>query len=125
MTVVKGEAPFAYQGLDRVFHERARLGIVTSLAGHAEGLSFSELKALCDLTDGNLNRHLQVLEEAGFVRIDKGYEGRRPHTRCSLTGEGRARFSDYLRVLEEVVRTASSATRAPDTAGRGVPNPAG
>ncbi|WP_114954378.1 transcriptional regulator [Sphingosinicella terrae] len=112
MDAAKGEAPYAYQGLDRVFHERARLGIVTSLAGHSEGLSFGELKALCDLTDGNLNRHLQVLEEAGFIRIDKGYEGRRPHTRCTLTEQGRARFADYLRVLEEVVRTASTATRS-------------
>lgn len=111
MAAAESEAPFAYPGLDRVFHERARLGIVTSLAGHGEGLSFGELKALCDLTDGNLNRHLQVLEEAGFVRIDKGYQGRRPHTRCTLTEEGRARFSDYLRVLEEVVRTASTAAR--------------
>lgn len=103
------EPPYAYAGLDRVFHERARLGIVSSLAGHAEGLGFSELKALCGLTDGNLNRHLAVLEEAGFVALDKGYEGKRPLTRCRLTDEGRARFADYLAVLEEVVRKAARA----------------
>jgi len=103
------EAPYAYEGLDRIFHERARLGIVTSLAGHAEGLGFSDLKTLCGLTDGNLSRHLQVLEEAGFVAIDKGYEGKRPHTRCYLTEDGRARFGEYLDVLHEVLRKASRA----------------
>jgi len=108
------EARYAYDGLDRVFHEKARLGIVTSLAGHGDGLGFSELKALCGLTDGNLNRHLQVLEEAGFVRIEKTFEGRRPHTRCSLTDEGRLRFSAYLDVLERVLGEASRAARRPD-----------
>lgn len=107
------KAPYAYEGLDRVFHERARLGIVTSLAGHADGLGFSDLKALCGLTDGNLNRHLQVLEEAGFVTLTKGYEGKRPHTLCTLTDEGRARFADYLGVLQEVVRKASLASGDP------------
>jgi DNA-binding MarR family transcriptional regulator len=104
------QAPFAYDGLDRVFHEKARLGIVSSLAGHADGLRFSELKALCALTDGNLNRHLQVLEEAGYVAIEKGFEGRRPQTRCRLSDEGRARFSDYLAVLEAVLRRATQAS---------------
>jgi len=103
------EAPFAYEGLDRIFHERARLGIVTSLAGHAEGLGFAELKMLCGLTDGNLSRHLQVLEEAGLVNLDKGYEGKRPFTRCILTDTGRDRFAAYLDVLSEVVRKASQA----------------
>lgn len=101
------EAPYAYPGLDRVFHERARLGIMTSLAGHADGLGFSELKALCGLTDGNLSRHLAVLDEAGFVTIDKGYDGKRPVTRCRLSDEGRVRFGRYLDVLQEVLRTAS------------------
>ncbi len=102
-------APYAYGGLDRVFHEKARLGIASSLAGHADGLGFSELKALCGLTDGNLNRHLQVLDEAGFVTLEKGYEGKRPHTRCRLTEEGRLRFADYLSVLEQVLRQATRA----------------
>jgi len=111
MALSKGDAPFAYEGLDRVFHEKARLGIVSSLAGHADGLGFSELKSLCGLTDGNLNRHLQVLEEAGYVIIAKGYEGKRPCTRCRLSTEGRARFADYLAVLEDVLRNATTATR--------------
>jgi DNA-binding transcriptional ArsR family regulator len=83
-----GGAPYAYLGLDRLAHERARLGIVSSLAGRADGLGFSELKALCALTDGNLNRHLAVLEEAGVVALNKGYEGERPHTRCHMTEAG-------------------------------------
>lgn len=103
------EAPYAYAGLDRLFHERARLGIVTSLAGHVDGLGFLDLKALCGLTDGNLSRHLGVLEEAGLIALDKGYEGKRPVTRCRLTDEGRIRFAAYLDVLQEVVRKASSA----------------
>lgn len=63
------QAPCAYAGLDRVFHEKGRLGIVSSLAAQADGLTFSELEGLCALTDGNLSRHLQVLEEAGYVEI--------------------------------------------------------
>ena len=64
-------APYAFTGLDRLFHERARLGIVTSLAGHPDGLAFAELKRLCGLTDGNLNRHLTALEDAGCVSTMK------------------------------------------------------
>jgi len=108
--MANGSAPYAYDGLDRAFHEKARLGIVTSLAGHCDGLSFSELKALCGLTDGNLSRHLQVLEEAGLMRLDKGYEGRRPHTRCVLTDRGRDGFAAYLAELERVLRAATHAT---------------
>lgn len=111
MSKTKEQAPFAFSGLDRVFHEKARLGIVSCLAGHADGLGFSELKALCALTDGNLSRHLQVLEEAGCIHIEKGYEGRRPCTRCRLTAEGRRRFTDYLVVLEQVLKQVPRAGR--------------
>ena len=102
------KAPFAFHGLDRVFHEKARLGIVSSLIGHPDGLSFSDLKSLCDLTDGNLNRHLQVLEEAGCVQLVKGREGNRPRTLCILSDEGRCKFAEYLKVLEQVVHKASA-----------------
>jgi DNA-binding HxlR family transcriptional regulator len=71
----KTTAPFAYEGLSRVIHERARLSVLTSLMTHPRGLSFVELKRLCALTDGNLARHLQVLEEDGMVRITKDGEG--------------------------------------------------
>jgi DNA-binding HxlR family transcriptional regulator len=103
------EAPYSYDGLDRVIHEKARLSVMTSLISHPDGLAFNELKKLCGLTDGNLSRHVQVLAEAGLVAVHKGYEGNRPHTSCALTPAGRERFLEYLNVLEEVVRNASSA----------------
>jgi DNA-binding transcriptional ArsR family regulator len=102
-------ARFSYEGLDRVIHEKARLGVLTSLIAHSEGLAFADLKLLCGLTDGNLSRHLHVLQEAGLVKISKGYEGNRPHTTCRLTASGRRRFLDYLAVLERVVRDAAGA----------------
>jgi DNA-binding HxlR family transcriptional regulator len=102
-------APFSYDGLDRVIHEKARLGLLTSLMTHPKGLSFADLKQLCALTDGNLSRHLQVLQEAGLVEVIKGYEGNRPHTTCRLTKSGRKRFLDYLAVLEQLVRDAAKA----------------
>ena len=104
-------APYAYDGLDRVIHEKARLGLMTSLVSHPRGLAFGDLKKLCGLTDGNLSRHLQVLEEAGLVRLDKAYEGKRPLTTCHLTAGGRKRFLDYLSVLEKVVRDAAQSDR--------------
>ncbi|HEY4252864.1 MAG TPA: transcriptional regulator [Roseomonas sp.] len=106
------EAPFAYEGLDRTIHEKARLGVLTSLAGHPRGLSFADLKQLCGLTDGNLSRHLQVLQEAGLVDIAKTFEGVRPLTTCRMTPDGRRRFLDYLAVLERVVRDAAKAADA-------------
>jgi DNA-binding HxlR family transcriptional regulator len=109
-------ARFSYEGLDRVIHEKARLGVLTSLIGHPKGLAFADLKRLCDLTDGNLNRHLQVLQEAGLVEIVKGFERNRPHTICHLTAVGRQRFLDYLAVLERVVRDAAAAARVHDRA---------
>jgi len=80
---------FAYEGLERVLHEKARLGIMTSLVTRPEGLLFSELKRLCALTDGNLSRHLEVLREAGLVEVWKGFENRRPQTLCRLSADGR------------------------------------
>ena len=114
MAEIKQEAPFAYEGLDRVFHEKARLGIVSSLAVHADGLSFSDLKTLCGLTDGNLSRHLQVLEEAAYIIVEKGFEGKRPRTRCLLSSEGRTRFLEYLAVLERVLHKATKAAARPN-----------
>ncbi|MEZ5319773.1 MAG: transcriptional regulator [Vicinamibacterales bacterium] len=117
------EGRFAYEGLDRVLHEKARLGILTSLVTNPDGLRFSELKALCALTDGNLNRHLEVLRAAGLVEVWKGYEGRRPQTAVRLTPDGRRRFTAYLEELERVVRDAlPGAGHAP---GRQKPMPPG
>ena len=97
---------FAYEGLDRVLHEKARLGIMTSLVARPDGLLFGDLKRLCALTDGNLSRHLDVLHEAGLVEIWKGFENRRPQTLLRLSPEGRQRFLAYLEELEQVVRDA-------------------
>ena len=97
---------FSYDGLDRAFHEKARLGILTSLVSHPDGLKFGELRALCTLTDGNLSRHLEVLREAGLVEVWKGFENRRPQTLCRLSPEGRERFVAYLEQLEQVIRDA-------------------
>jgi DNA-binding MarR family transcriptional regulator len=106
-----GPGRFAYDGLDRVIHEKARLGVLTSLMSHPKGLAFADLKRLCGLTDGNLSRHLQVLEEAGLVDILKGYDEKRPQTLCRITANGRRRFLKYLSVLEQVVRDAADASK--------------
>src|SRR6476660_1815089 len=95
----KSEGRFAYEGLDRVIHERARLSVLTSLVAHPKGLVFGDLKAMCALTDGNLSRHLQVLQEAGLVAIQKGYQQNRPQTIVRITPEGRQRYLYYLGVL--------------------------
>jgi DNA-binding transcriptional ArsR family regulator len=111
----KSEGRFAYEGIDRVIHEKARLSIVASLASHSEGLLFNDLKDLCALTDGNLSRHLAVLHEAGVVDVKKSFMGNRPQTMCKLTGAGRKRFNEYVGELERVVSDAvkMDARRAP------------
>src|SRR4051794_14027383 len=86
---------FAYEGLDRAIHEKARLGILTSLATNPQGLLFGELKELCSLTDGNLSRHLKVLQDAGLAEVWKGFQHNRPQTLCRITPVGRQRFLEY------------------------------
>lgn len=106
---------YAYAGLERVIHEKARLSILTSLAAHPQGLLFNDLKDLCDLTDGNLSRQIQLLQEAGLVEVWKGFHKNRPRTLCRLTESGRKRFTEYIGVLEKVV---SDAVVAGERAGR-------
>ncbi|MGC3972459.1 MAG: transcriptional regulator [Pirellulales bacterium] len=108
---------FAYDALDRTIHERARLGIMASLVANADGLLFPELRKLCDLTDGNLNRHLQVLQDAGLVEVLKQGEGRASQSTCKLTRRGRAEFAAYVEALERVVHDAASARKALDAGG--------
>jgi DNA-binding transcriptional ArsR family regulator len=105
------EGRFAYEGLDRVIHERARLSVLTSLVTHPKGVTFSDLKQLCSLTDGNLNRHLRVLEEAKMVEIAKGHDRNRPQTICRITTAGHKRYLEYLSTLEQVVRDAAKGAR--------------
>jgi DNA-binding MarR family transcriptional regulator len=107
----KTSARFAYSGLERVIHEKARLSILSSLASNPEGLFFTELRALCALTDGNLSRQLQLLQETGFVEIWKGSSNNRPQTRVKLTASGRNRFLQYISVLEGLVADALAVKR--------------
>jgi DNA-binding MarR family transcriptional regulator len=104
------EGRFAYEGLDRVIHERARLSILTCLLTHPRGLAFNDLKQLCALTDGNLSRHLSVLEKSKMVEISKGHEHNRPQTICRITAAGRKRYVEYLAALEQVIRDAAKNT---------------
>src|SRR5437762_13841745 len=101
---------FAYEGLERVIHEKARLSIMSSLAAHPEGVLFNDLKDLCKLTDGNLSRHLQLLQESKLVEVWKGFKNNRPQTLVRLTGEGKKRFLEYVQELEQVVADALAAT---------------
>jgi len=103
---VKVAGKYSYEGLDRVLHEKARLGILASLAANSNGLLFNDLKQFCALTDGNLSRHLGVLSDAGLVEVWKGHSGSRPQTLYRLTKSGRGRFSEYLQLLERIVLDA-------------------
>ena len=95
---------FAYDALDSVIHERARLSVLTSLVTHPKGLAFADLKTMCALTDGNLSRHLQVLRTAKLIDIIKDVDNNRPYTFCRITANGRKRYLEYLAVLEQVIR---------------------
>lgn len=105
------EGRYAYEGLDRVIHERARLSVLTSLITNPKGLSFNDVKQLCALTDGNLSRHLSVLERAKMVEIIRGHDHNRPQTICRITASGRKRYLEYLTTLEQVVRDAVSGAK--------------
>ncbi len=110
-TKTTAEGRFAYGGLDRLFHERARLAILTTLASRPSGVAFADLKALCSLTDGNLSRHLRQLRDAGVIDMRKKADTGRPRTLLRISAEGRRRFLAYLDVLEAVVRDAAVASR--------------
>ena len=88
--------------LDDTVHQRVRLGILAVLS-EAEKADFSYLRGALDLSDGNLSRHLQVLEESGLVRIEKGFEGNRPRTWVSATNRGRNALDAELGALRELI----------------------
>lgn len=101
-----GSAESGAVDLDRLIHERMRLGIVSVLAVN-ESLSFNELKAMLGATDGNLSVHARKLEEAGYVECRKSFNGRVPRTDFSLTPAGRRaleRYLDHMEALIEAVR---------------------
>jgi len=89
--------------LDRLIHERMRLGIVSALAAN-ESLSFNDLKKLLKTTDGNLSVHARKLEEAGYVACAKYFEGRLPKTVYRLTERGREAFEHYLDHMEALIK---------------------
>lgn len=95
-------APHPSQLLDETIHQRVRLGILAVLA-EADQADFGFLKETLDLSDGNLSRHLRVLEDAGFVNIVKGYENRRPHTWVHATKSGRRALADHLAALQQLI----------------------
>ena len=100
-----------------MIHEKARLSVLTSLVAHPKGLVFGDLKRMCGLTDGNLSRHLQVLQEAGLVDIEKGYDRNRPQTVVpNHAARARGAISTICAVLEQVVRDAADRSES----GRGV-----
>ena len=94
--------------LDRVIHERIRLGVVSALAVN-ESLTFTELKRLLSVTDGNLSVHTRKLEEAGYIDCSKGFEGRIPRTEYRLTDEGRKALEKYLAHMEAIIHAARGA----------------
>ena len=108
------EGRYAYPNLDLVIHERARLSMMTSLIAHPKGLRFLDLKRLCNLTDGNLSRHLQLLASENLIAITKRYEDSRPQTWCRLTAEGKRRYVRYLSVLEQIVDDSAARNRSGD-----------
>ncbi len=95
-------APHPTNGLDDVVHQRHRLGVLTITA--EARADFSYLKDTLGLTAGNLSRHLTVLEDAGLIKVDKGYEGRRPRTWVRITRRGRTALAAELAALTELVR---------------------
>jgi DNA-binding MarR family transcriptional regulator len=88
--------------IDEVIHERVRLAIVSALAVAPE-LSFSELKEMLSLTDGNLSAHARTLEESGYISVQKTFQGRRPLTTMRLSSKGRKAFQRYLEMLRQII----------------------
>ena len=95
--------PEPFLQLDRVIHEKGRLAIMSLLAASPQ-LSFTEMKGALSMTDGNLTAHVRTLHEAGYVSVTKAFRDRRPLTTYCLTKEGRKAFSDYIDLLEDIVR---------------------
>ena len=91
--------------LDRLIHERLRLGILSALAAE-KSLTFSELKVLLETTDGNLSVHARKLEDAGYITCEKGFEGRVPRSDYRITGAGRKALEKYLDHMEALIRVA-------------------
>jgi len=107
LTAITGD-PALPIALDRLIHERVRLAIVSALAVH-ESLTFNELKALLETSDGNVSVHARKLEDAGYVTCTKGFDGRVPRTEYRLTADGRAALERYLAHMEALIRRVGGA----------------
>lgn len=97
------ETNFYPRDFDTIIHEKTRLGIMTLLLLNRE-CDFNFLKERLKLTDGNLSRHLQKLEEVGYIEVKKGYKGKRPHTVYRLSLSGKEKLNKYLKDLENLLR---------------------
>lgn len=95
--------PETFLQLDRVIHEKGRLGIMSLLAAAPE-VAFTDLREALTMTDGNLTTHIRTLQESGYVSITKAFQNNRPLTTCSLTKEGKKAFADYINLLEQIVQ---------------------
>lgn len=111
-------SPSDPHSIERLFHEPNRLAILSVLCAADHPLTFTDLRDACNLTDGNLNRHLAVLEEAGVVAVDKQFVDRKPRTSIAVTAAGLERFRAYLDILAELLRAtrATLPARAPQQA---------
>ena len=89
--------------LDRVIHEKGRLAIMSMLAATPD-LSFTELRDVLNMTDGNLTTHIRSLQEAGYVSVTKSFQNHRPLTTCSVTPSGKKAFANYINLLETIVQ---------------------
>ncbi len=96
------------ESLDRLVHERIRLGIVSALAAE-EAMSFADLKKVLRTSDGNLSVHARKLEEAGYIKVSKGFEDRKPKTEYRLTAKGRRALEHYLEQMEAILSEARDA----------------
>ena len=103
---MKKDSDNPYEALEKIFHEPNRLAIMSALCSAEKGLAFNELKENCRLTDGNLNRHLKVLEEAKAVNIQKAFVDLKPRTTVHISRKGLESFSEYLDALNEVLLKA-------------------
>lgn len=107
------DAPFAFHGLERIFHERGRLAVCACLIANPDGMRFTELQEACGLTDGNLNRHLHALAEVGVITSERVRGRGRPTTIVRITDAGRTRFLTYVDELEAVVRGVQRQAESP------------
>ncbi|MEI6567041.1 MAG: transcriptional regulator [Verrucomicrobiota bacterium] len=95
--------PEPFLQLDRIIHEKGRLGIMSMLAANPE-LSFTEMRDSLGMTDGNITTHIRTLQEAGYLSVTKSFQKNRPLTTCALTPAGRTAFAQYINLLEQIVR---------------------